>query len=76
MYHAKQAGRNRVAFAPPLRDMGVGDMGMGAMDAAAAIGSEHLPVGGTPLSGHRVVLVHGGPGNRFFMPSKVTLRVH
>ncbi len=23
MYAAKQAGRNRVAFAPPLRDMGI-----------------------------------------------------
>jgi diguanylate cyclase (GGDEF)-like protein len=57
MYHAKQAGRNCVAFAPPLRDMGVSDMDMSDMDAAAALGSRPLPVGGTPLSGHRVVLV-------------------
>jgi diguanylate cyclase (GGDEF)-like protein len=54
MYHAKQAGRNCVAFAPPLSDMDMGDM-----DAAAALGSQSLPVGGTPLSGHRAVLVQG-----------------
>jgi hypothetical protein len=34
-------------------------MDMGDMDAAAALGSQSLPVGGTPLSGHRAVLVQG-----------------
>jgi diguanylate cyclase (GGDEF)-like protein len=74
MYHAKQAGRNCVAFAPPLRDMGVDDMGgpdMGDdVDAASAIGSATLPVGGTPLSGHRVVLVEADPAGASLCPRR------
>jgi PleD family two-component response regulator len=65
MYHAKQSGRNCVAFAPPLRDMG-----MSAMDAAAALGSEPLPVGGTPLSGHRVELVLGDQATASLCPRR------
>jgi diguanylate cyclase (GGDEF)-like protein len=60
MYAAKQAGRNQVAFAPPLRDMG--------LDAAwnATAGAESANNGtddyapraeGSALSGHQVVLV-------------------
>lgn len=66
MYAAKQAGRNRVAFAPPLRDMGIdaawneAEVG-GSASAAGASPDERqhavLPAGGTPLSSHRVVLV-------------------
>jgi len=69
MYAAKQAGRNRVAFAPPLHDMGIdaawnaaeGDDGAPAPAPAAGAGSGEpthavLPAGG-PLSSHRVVLV-------------------
>jgi hypothetical protein len=47
MYHAKQAGRNRVAFAPPLRDMAVD----------AALTPAPLPGLAAPLAGHHVVLV-------------------
>lgn len=67
MYAAKQAGRNQVAFAPPLRDMGLdaewtpdaevnpASSGTGAhRDAARPAGT---PLGSSPLSSHRVVLV-------------------
>jgi diguanylate cyclase (GGDEF)-like protein len=71
MYHAKQAGRNRVAFAAPLRDMGIDAAWNGADGAdSAAEGGDGtaapapaerqpatLPAGSTPLSSHRVVLV-------------------
>jgi diguanylate cyclase (GGDEF)-like protein len=65
MYAAKQAGRNHVAFAPPLRDMGLDT----ALNAAADANSENdeirdgasngagTPLGSNPLSSHRVVLV-------------------
>ena len=60
MYAAKQAGRNRVAYAPPLRDMGLD----AAWNATADSGSVNDGAGvevpraeGSPLSGHRVVLV-------------------
>jgi diguanylate cyclase (GGDEF)-like protein len=65
MYAAKQAGRNQVAFAPPLRDMGMAAAwddatrrsGAGAADGAPeAAGAE---AGGSPVSGHRVRLVRG-----------------
>ena len=66
MYAAKQAGRNRVAFAPPLHDMGIDaawDAGQDE-DAAPVAGSSSgapqptsLPTGSTPLSSHRVELV-------------------
>ncbi len=62
MYAAKQAGRNRVAFAEPLRDMGIdaawnaaeGEDGPSAADASSG---ERQPAGSTPLSSHHVVLV-------------------
>jgi diguanylate cyclase (GGDEF)-like protein len=67
MYAAKQAGRNQVAFASPLRDMGLGE----ALSPAPGASSEHNgndahsgasqsnghPLVSSPLSGHRVVLV-------------------
>jgi diguanylate cyclase (GGDEF)-like protein len=59
MYAAKQAGRNQVAFAAPLRDMGLDAVWDSAADTAAAPGA-HLPAGtalGSPLYGHRVRLV-------------------
>jgi diguanylate cyclase (GGDEF)-like protein len=66
MYAAKQAGRNRVAFAPPLRDMGI-DAAWNAAEgedgtSAAGAGSHEPrhavpPTGGTALSSHRVELV-------------------
>jgi diguanylate cyclase (GGDEF)-like protein len=70
MYHAKQAGRNCVAFAPPLRDMGMGDMGVDDVDSAASFGPEPLPVGGTPLSGHRVVLVQADSASASLCPRR------
>jgi diguanylate cyclase (GGDEF)-like protein len=68
MYAAKQAGRNRVACAQPLHDMGIdaawnGAEGDGEAPASAAGGRADqgqgalLPAGGTALSSHRVVLV-------------------
>jgi diguanylate cyclase (GGDEF)-like protein len=70
MYHAKQAGRNCVAFAPPLRDMGVDGMDMTGADGPdkAALGSSTLPVGGTPLSGHRAVLVQADSAGASLCP--------
>jgi diguanylate cyclase (GGDEF)-like protein len=60
MYAAKQAGRNQVAFAAPLRDMGLD----AAWNATTNAGSGNDGTGhdapraeGSPLSGHRVVLV-------------------
>ena len=64
MYAAKQAGRNRVAFAPPLRDMGLDQAWNSTPDAdsannghAGAPQSAGTPLGNSPLSSHRVVLV-------------------
>ncbi|HXT91247.1 MAG TPA: GGDEF domain-containing protein, partial [Trebonia sp.] len=67
MYAAKQAGRNQVAFAPPLRDMGlnaawrpaadVGSVGNGNGAHSAARHSAGSPLGNSPLSGHQVELV-------------------
>jgi diguanylate cyclase (GGDEF)-like protein len=66
MYAAKEAGRNRVAFAPPLRDMGIdaawnaADGENGPQPSAAdgpGAGRAAQPAGNTPLSSHRVVLV-------------------
>ena len=72
MYAAKQAGRNRVAFARPLRDMGL-DQAWSSTPDAGSPNNEHAdspnngpagasqpagtPVGNSPLSSHRVVLV-------------------
>jgi diguanylate cyclase (GGDEF)-like protein len=68
MYAAKQAGRNQVAFAAPLRDMGLDEAWNSTPDADAgsAASSETrdgapqpagIPLGSSPLSSHRVVLV-------------------
>jgi diguanylate cyclase (GGDEF)-like protein len=60
MYAAKQAGRNQVAFAAPLRDMGL-DAAWNATGDARSVNDEtgvEVPrAEGSPLSGHRVVLV-------------------
>jgi diguanylate cyclase (GGDEF)-like protein len=64
MYAAKQAGRNQVAFAHPLRDMGLdaawdpadrpaAERGNGGQTASHPSG----PLVGSPLSSHSVVLV-------------------
>jgi diguanylate cyclase (GGDEF)-like protein len=61
MYAAKQAGRNRVAFAPPLHDMGIDAAWNGTGSEGGASPGERqnavLPAGGTTLSSHRVELV-------------------
>ncbi len=67
MYAAKQAGRNQVAFAPPLRDMGLdvawspapdgGPAGNGNGSHSGAAQPAGTPLGGSPLSNHQVVLV-------------------
>jgi len=63
MYAAKQAGRNQVAYAPPLRDMGLdawnSTPGADSMpnDADQGTQSAGTPLGSNPLSSHRVVLV-------------------
>jgi diguanylate cyclase (GGDEF)-like protein len=66
MYAAKQAGRNQVAYARPLRDMGLDVAWNTAPDAGAAHGNSArsdtaqptgTPLGSSPLSSHQVVLV-------------------
>jgi hypothetical protein len=71
MYAAKEAGRNRVALAHPLHDMGLAAAWTPAGDAASAgngngnaNGAQSAvrelaatPLGNSPLSSHRVVLV-------------------
>src|SRR5689334_5650539 len=67
MYAAKQAGRNQVAFASPLRDMGLdaawrpaadaGSVGNGNGVHSAARQPASTPLGNSPLSGHQVELV-------------------
>jgi len=63
MYAAKQAGRNQVAYAPPLRDMGLDawsstpDSDSIPDDADRGTQSAGTPLGSNPLSSHRVVLV-------------------
>jgi diguanylate cyclase (GGDEF)-like protein len=59
MYAAKEAARNRVAFAQPLRDMGIDAAWNGAQseDAAAGASSDEPRHAVTSLSSHRVVLV-------------------
>jgi diguanylate cyclase (GGDEF)-like protein len=64
MYAAKQAGRNQVAFAPPLRDMGLDEAWNSAQGAESANNGHAgapqpagTPLGNSPLSSHRVVLV-------------------
>ena len=60
MYAAKEAGRNQVAFAPPLRDMGLDAEWNASPDGDPAQHGTRDGVqrgNSTPLSGHRVVLV-------------------
>jgi diguanylate cyclase (GGDEF)-like protein len=65
MYAAKQAGRNQVAFAEPLRDMGLdaawnSDLDAGSSRDGTSEGASQTaatPLGGGPLSSHHVVLV-------------------
>jgi diguanylate cyclase (GGDEF)-like protein len=64
MYAAKQACRNQVAFAPPLRDMGLDQAWTSTPDADSTnnghVGAPHpagVSLGNSPLSSHRVVLV-------------------
>jgi diguanylate cyclase (GGDEF)-like protein len=65
MYAAKQAGRNQVAYAAPLRDMGLDAAWDSAEQAASAPNAaqpdaatpEGAPLGGSQLSSHQVVLV-------------------
>lgn len=65
MYAAKQAGRNQVAFASPLRDMGLDAPWDSADRPAAERGNGHqsashpsgAPLVGSQLSSHNVVLV-------------------
>jgi diguanylate cyclase (GGDEF)-like protein len=61
MYAAKQAGRNQVAYATPLRDMGLDEALSPAPEAGAAHSDAPEPArtarGTSPMSGHRVVLV-------------------
>jgi diguanylate cyclase (GGDEF)-like protein len=65
MYAAKQAGRNQVAYAHPLRDMGLDAAWDSAQDDAPSPDGSRAParqpadtpLGSSPLSSHRVVLV-------------------
>lgn len=60
MYAAKQAGRNRVAFAPPLRDMGLDaawDSAEPGAEGASASAFSSGQLSSSPLTSHRVVLV-------------------
>ena len=69
MYHAKQAGRNQVAYAPPLRDMGL-DAWSAPQDADAGAASTGTPLGSNPLSSHRVVLVESEQTAASLCPSR------
>jgi diguanylate cyclase (GGDEF)-like protein len=61
MYAAKQAGRNQVAYAAPLRDMGLDQPLSLAPEADATDAGAPEPASTvtstSPMSGHRVVLV-------------------
>jgi len=81
MYHAKQAGRNRVAFAPPLRDMGIDAEWTPDPDEPSANESSdahptavrrvgtHLA--STPLTSHRAVLVQAEPSAASLCPRRL-----
>jgi diguanylate cyclase (GGDEF)-like protein len=61
MYAAKQAGRNHVAYAPPLRDMGLDEALSATPDSGATHSGAPEPGGAAPsslpMSGHRAELV-------------------
>jgi len=71
MYAAKEAGRNRVAFARPLRDMGIDtewhpdadatSAGNGSDAHPSATRRAGTPLASAPLTSHRVVLVQAEP---------------
>ena len=71
MYHAKEAGRNQVAFAHPLRDMGINSAWTPDKDAVSANNGSDAhpsatrragtPLASAPLTSHRVVLVQAEP---------------
>jgi diguanylate cyclase (GGDEF)-like protein len=71
MYAAKQVGRNQVAFAPPLHDMGLDAdwaPGAGSRGAPNGNGSHRTasrragtPLASSPLASHHVVLVQADP---------------
>jgi len=71
MYHAKEAGRNQVALAHPLRDMGINAAWTPDTDAASANNGSDAhpsatrragtPLASAPLTSHRVVLVQAEP---------------
>jgi predicted signal transduction protein with EAL and GGDEF domain len=56
LYHAKQSGRNHVAFAPPEKNMGIDTLTSGTLDGGVSSASTALS-DGVVLNNHRVVLV-------------------
>jgi diguanylate cyclase (GGDEF)-like protein len=80
MYAAKEAGRNRVAFAAPLRDMGIDTAWTSDADAAKASNGNHAhpsatrrvgtPLASAPLTSHRVVLVQAEPSGASLCPRR------
>jgi len=79
MYAAKQAGRNQVAYAHPLRDMGLDAAWDSAQDDASAPGGARAParqpavtpLGCSPLSSHRVVLVQSDQAAASLCPRRL-----
>jgi diguanylate cyclase (GGDEF)-like protein len=78
MYAAKQAGRNQVAFAAPLRDMGLDAAWSSAPEGDSAQDGTPsdvpqpagTPLGSGPLSSHRVVLVQAEPSAASLCPRR------
>jgi diguanylate cyclase (GGDEF)-like protein len=80
MYAAKQAGRNQVAFAHPLRDMGIDSAWTPDPDAPPAHNANvahpsaarrvGTPLASTPLTSHRVVLVQAEPRGASLCPRR------
>ena len=81
MYHAKQAGRNQVAFAYPLRDMdidtpwtpgpGVASATKGYDAHPSAARRVGTPLASTPLTSHEVVLVQAEPSAASLCPRRL-----
>jgi diguanylate cyclase (GGDEF)-like protein len=80
MYAAKQAGRNQVAFARPLRDMGLDAAWTSDGDANAAHNGNgtrsaasrraDTPLANSPLSSHHVELVQAEPTGASLCPRR------
>jgi len=78
MYHAKQAGRNQVALAHPLHDMGIDEAWTHDTDAASANSGSAVharaarragtPLASTPLTTHRVELIQAEPSGASLCP--------